>query len=94
MSENDAKIQLTEEQRELWDKIYGIIHDEGITCGNLASMIDIVFPDASKASGQSPLVALLRKGIKPYLEARAEIGSSTMNLIYTVDAMIDREVKS
>lgn len=90
MTENSEKIRLTKRQKEHWERICNLVHDESLNCRNMISMIDILFPEVPMGANQFEVVKLLKTAIRPYLEMRADLGQKAMELIYEVDAKIDR----
>ena len=80
----EPAIKLSEEQRELFKKLYKFIHDERMNCSNLAGMIAIVFPDP----GENAVSIALHTAVKPCLEMRAGVGGETMQIMYLLEEMV------
>jgi hypothetical protein len=55
-------------------------HDEKRDCTNLATTVELMFPEAN-----DNLTVSMRKVIKPYLDVRADLGENIMTLIYELE---------
>lgn len=71
---------MNDQQKQCFDMVYNITHDERHECGNLITFINICFQD----SDSEYVGIFLKTAVLPYLSARMEMGEKVMELLYSL----------